>query len=135
MIKIDDILAAVVLTLVMLRRLEAKTARPEQNPHVSPENFQRWRALALRAFDRAALASAAKVLLSLGWYSAAVALGVGAPWFQLVGLAVFIGWLVNLVWAWKIGTDARHLRLQLGIQLRRAPAAPKVDDARGIRAP
>jgi hypothetical protein len=118
-IKIDDIFAALILSLVMLRRIEVRTAAQEQNPHVPPARFEEWRALALRAYDQIGVASAAKVVLSLGWYFLAMKLQIGVPWFQLFGLCVFMAWTIALVWAWKIATDARHLRLQLGIQLRR----------------
>jgi hypothetical protein len=133
MIKIDDILAALVLSLVMFRRLDIKTARLDQNPHVALGDFERWRDLALRGYDRAALASAAKVVLNVGWYNGAMALRIGAPWFQLVGLVVFLGWVVSLVWAWKIATDARHLRVSLGIRLRRQLPAAREKSGAGAR--
>lgn len=118
-IKIDDILAALILSLVMMRRLEVRTATHAQNPAVPPERFEEWRSLALRAYAMISVACAAKVALSLGWYAVALKLRVAPPWFQLGGLLVFLGWAITLVWAWKIATDARYLRLQLGIQLRR----------------
>jgi len=117
-LRLDDILAALILSLVMMRRIEVKTAQAEQNPAVLPEKFADWRARALRAHDWVAWSSLAKIVGSVGWYAAAVQLGVGAPWFQLVGVLVFMGWLVSLVWAWKAATDAAILRRQLGIQLR-----------------
>lgn len=118
-IKIDDILAALILSLVMMRRLEVRTATHARNPAVPLERFEEWRSLALRAYAMISVACAAKVALSLGWYAVALKLRVAAPWFQLGGLLVFLGWAITLVWAWKIATDARYLRLQLGIQLRR----------------
>lgn len=121
-IKIDDILAALILSLTMVRRLEARTANHAQNPAVPLERFEEWRSLALRAYAMVAIACAAKVALSLGWYAVALRFQVAAPWFQLGGLLVFVGWAITLIWAWKIATDARYLRLQLGIQLRRRSA-------------
>lgn len=122
-IKIDDILAALLLSLVMMRRIEVRTADHGQHSEVPRARFEEWRSLALRAYHQIALACAAKVILSLGWYAVALKLQVGPPWFQIGGLMVFIVWIVTLVWAWKIATDARHLRLQLGIQLRGRPSA------------
>lgn len=115
-IKIDDIFAALMLSLVTMRRIEVKAATPEQNPGVSPERFHEWRTLALKAYDQVAVACVAKVVLSLGWYALGMRLGVGFPWFQLGGFFVFVAWAAVLVWAWKLGTDARQLRLQLGIR-------------------
>lgn len=123
MIQSDDIFAALILSLAMLRRLEVRTTTPADNPGVPEAAFQGWRKQALRAYDQVAAASGGKVVLSLGWYVLGRKLGVGWPWFHLVGFAVFLAWVVLMVWAWKIGTDARHTRLSLGIRLRRQAAA------------
>jgi hypothetical protein len=131
LLRVDDILAALILSLVMLRRLEIKTARPELNPDVPLDRFEHWRRLALRAHDWVAWSSLAKVVGSVGWYFAGIQLGIGVPWFQLGGFGIFLGWLLSLVWAWRAATDAAHLRRSLGIQLRRSaapsrdPSAPK----------
>jgi hypothetical protein len=122
-IQIDDIFAALILSLAMLRRLEVRTTTAAHNPNVPEEQFGRWRALAMRAYEQTAAASAAKVVLSVGWFLLGQKLGVVSPWFQLVGFSVFMAWALVLVWAWKIGTDARHMRLSLGIRLRRQVAA------------
>jgi hypothetical protein len=119
--RIDDILAALFLSLAMLRRLEAKRASRAAFPGVSVEDFERWRALALRAYSQAAVASLLKVLLNVAWFDLA-ATHVRAPFFQLVGLLIFMGWVIGLVSAWRIATDANHLRRQLGIDLRRRSA-------------
>lgn len=125
-IQIDDLLAALILTLAMLRRLDVRSALRPENPPISDAEFQRWRSLALRAYDQVAIASGCKVALSLGWFALALRLGVPQPWFQLGGFLVFLAWAFALIWAWKIATDARSLRLQLGIQTRRRspPARP-----------
>ena len=125
-IQIDDLLAALILTLAMLRRLDVRSAQRPENPPVSDAEFQRWRSLALRAYDQVAIASGCKVALSLSWFALALRMGVAQPWFQLGGFLVFLAWAFALIWAWKIATDARSLRLQLGIQTRRrsSPARP-----------
>jgi hypothetical protein len=117
-IQVDDILAALIMSLAMLRRLDVRTAQPGGNRPVSEAEFQRWRSLALRAYNQIAVASAAKVVFGVGWYAAGLKLGVPAPWFQLGGFVVFLSWVLTLVWAWKIATDARYLRVQLGIVMR-----------------
>jgi hypothetical protein len=121
-VQIDDILAALIMSLAMFRRLDVRTAGPGENRTVNEAEFQRWRSLALRAYNQIALASAAKVVLSVGWFTVGLKLGVPAPWFQLGGFVVFLAWALALIWAWKIATDARYLRVQLGIVLRRRSA-------------
>jgi hypothetical protein len=116
-LRIDDIFAALIVFLVMLRRIEVKAAMAEQNPHVPAASFDHWRTLAMRAYDRVAVASALKVVASGLWYVAAPPLG--APWFQLGGLLIFLGWMASLIAGWKTGTSAGILRRQLGIVLRR----------------
>jgi hypothetical protein len=133
MIQSDDIFAALILSLAMLRRLEVRNTTPADNPNVTDEQFQSWRRMALRAYEQVAVASAAKVTLSLGWYVLGRKLEVGWPWFHLVGFAVFLGWVLSLVWAWKIGTDARHMRLSFGIRLRRQVASEAAAASRGSR--
>jgi hypothetical protein len=122
-IQVDDVLAALIMTLAMVRRLDVRTARAGENRTVNDAEFQRWRSLALRAYNQIALASAAKVVLSVGWFALGLKLGVPAPWFQLGGFVVFLAWVLALIWAWKIATDARYLRIQLGIVLRRRSPA------------
>jgi hypothetical protein len=122
-VQVDDILAALILSLAMLRRLEVRTARAADQDGVPESEFQRWRSLALRAYNQVAVACGAKVVLSVGWYALALRLAVPAPWFQLGGFLVFLAWALTMVWAWKIATDARYLRVQLGIVLRRRSAA------------
>lgn len=122
MFRIDDILAALFLSLAMFRRLEAKRVSRDAYPAISEHDFEGWRALALRAYDRSALSSFLKVVLSATWFWLAPPF-VPPPFFQLVGLAIFMAWIIGLVSAWRISTDAHHLRRRLGIDLRR-PSAP-----------
>jgi hypothetical protein len=128
-IQVDDILAALILSLAMLRRLEVRSARAADQAGVPEAEFQRWRSLALRGFDQVAVACALKVVLSVGWYMLALRLSVPAPWFQLGGFVVFLGWALTMIWAWKIATDARYLRMQLGIVVRRRSAPPRSGEA------
>jgi hypothetical protein len=124
-VQVDDILAALIVSLAMLRRLDVRTAQAAANPGVSDADFRRWQALAMRAYNQVAAASAGKVVLSLGWYALGTRLQTPAPWFQLVGFLVFLAWALLMVWAWKLGTDARVLRLQLGIEPRRRTPATR----------
>jgi len=117
-IRVDDIFAALILSLVMMRRIEVKTTQAEHNPDVPPEKFADWRARSLRAHDWVAWSSLGKIVGSVGWYLGAMQFGVGAPWFQLGGMLIFLGWLLSLVWAWRAATETAQLRRQLGIQLR-----------------
>jgi hypothetical protein len=127
LIRIDDIVAALILSLSMLRRLETKHADASSNPGVLPADFEHWRALALRASNQAGVACLLKVVLSISWFLWAPG-HVGQQVFQLVGLLLFVAWVVALVWAWQISTDAHHLRRRLGIELRRRSEAPKEGD-------
>jgi hypothetical protein len=124
LIRVDDILAALIVSLVMMRRLEVKTTLAEHNPTVPKDRFDEWRAKALRAYSWVAGASAAKIAAGVGWYFGGMQLGVPAPWFQLVGLLVFMSWLLSLVWAWRMATDAAVMRRRLGIALRPRAARP-----------
>jgi hypothetical protein len=114
---VDDILAALILSLIMMRRLETLSVQPSKNPGVAPENFAKWRSLALSGYNLAAIASLSKVVLNIGWFW--VFRDSQNPWvLRLGGLAFFILWVVALVVAWRRTTEARVLRQQLGIQSR-----------------
>ncbi len=65
---VDDILAALIMSLIMLRRLETLAVQQSNNPGVSPENFAKWRALALSGYNLGAIACLAKVVLNIGWF-------------------------------------------------------------------
>jgi hypothetical protein len=123
---IDEIVAALILSLSMLRRLEAKHASSSSSPGVSTADFERWRALALRASNQAGLASLLKVVLSQSWFLWSPG-HVGQKVYQLVGLLIFVSWVIALVWAWHISTEAHHLRRQLGIEPRRRSESTKND--------
>jgi hypothetical protein len=123
MVQLDDILAALLLSLVMLRRLEVKAASPEVNVHVPSDVLATWQKLALTAYNRVALASALKVILNQAWMRIAGG-RVPNPAFWLVGLVLNLAWVVVLVLAWRGSTDARTLRSQHRIATRRTPLRP-----------
>jgi hypothetical protein len=117
-IGIDDIVAAILLSFIMMRRLEAKSARAELNPHLSREAFESWRKLLLAGYVLAAAACALKVLLSLGWQWAALRFQVGEPWYRIVPAAVFVAWVIALLSAWRQISEARSTQERLQIVLR-----------------
>lgn len=116
-IRLDDIFAALLLSLAMFRRLEVKSA-----PVVSElgEKFHIWQREAERIYSRVALACGAKVVFNVGFYHVAIAFGLAGPVVAIVSGLLFMGWVVFMVWSWRQATEANHLRLALGIQLRRA---------------
>lgn len=120
MFRIDDILAALILALCMLRRLETLSTLPEHNPHVPPEAFREWRNTQLGAYHLCALACVLKVSLSLLWFW----LSPPSPWLQVGGLSLFVAWIGALTFAWHKSTEAGGLRARLGIQGRRGPRKP-----------
>lgn len=114
---VDDILAALIMSLIMLRRLETLSVQQSNNPGVSPENFVQWRTLALSGYNLGAIACLAKVVLNIVWFW--LWRGSENPWpLRIGGLSFFVAWLVALVVAWRRTTEARALRHQLGIPSR-----------------
>ncbi len=115
MLRIDDILAALLLSLAMMRRLGVLGTLAEHNPTVRIADFESWKRAALSAYNLAALACFAKVVLSVAWF-----------WFvrdstllRVGGFAIFAVWVLALVIAWYRATEARALRARLGISDRR----------------
>jgi hypothetical protein len=132
--QIDDILAAVILSLAMMRRLEVRTTSREDNPQLPAERFDEWRRMALRGYSIVAIACFVKVALNTASYALAVHQRIAPPWPQISGGVLFAAWLGALVWAWKIATDARVLRLSSGILLRREVAAREAAARRASKA-
>lgn len=116
---IDDIVAAILLSFIMLRRLEAKSARAEYNPHLTPDVFESWRKLLLFAYHLGAAACALKVAASLSWQWLALRYQVGEPWFRVVPAAVFIAWVITLLSVWRQVSEARTQQERLKIVVRR----------------
>ncbi len=124
MIGIDDILAALIMSLSMLRRLEAKSA---PGVGVDPQAFRRWQSQAMSIYGKVAGMCLAKVVASQAWLSLATATGVGGPWLQLGGAGIFMMWAVAMVFCWRRSTEVHHMRLALGIALRRGRPAKTAD--------
>lgn len=121
MIRIDDILAALILSLFMYRRLEVLTIRSEDNPHVPPQKLEAWRRFALTGYTIGASVCAAKVVLSLGWFW----MFQSRPgWLMVGGISFFAFWVIGLVWCWRRTTEANAVRVELQIQRRPPPTKP-----------
>lgn len=131
MFRLDDIVAALILTLCMMRRLEVLGAGYEQNAHVRQADFEAWRDGSIAAYNLCAIACVVKVLLSAGWFI----LAAPPPWLQIGGAAIFVGWVVAMVVAWRRTTEWGIRRRELRIETRRtkraAPDADRVSRARG----
>lgn len=120
MIRIDDILAALILSLFMFRRLEVLTIQAEDNTHLDPAKLAAWKTYILTGYTVGAVACAAKVVSSLGWFW----LFSDRPLPLMIGgISIFAGWVVALVWTWRRSTEANAIRIQLQIQ--RRPPPPK----------
>ncbi|HEX2732767.1 MAG TPA: hypothetical protein VHM70_14255 [Polyangiaceae bacterium] len=110
---IDNVIAALLLSMAAMRRLEVLGVDRAFNAHVSDTDFTRWRQMALSAYNTVAVASLAKVLLSFGWFYVFAKVDL---WLQIGGLLIFIAWVITLVWAWRQATEASALRDELGIR-------------------
>lgn len=120
--KADDIIAALILSIVMFRRLEAVSVRREDNPHVSTVDFDDWKKRALAAYNRIALACLLKIVVSVGWFQ----VFQNTPYvLQLGGLSIFVAWIVVVVMSWRPLTEASAMRKRLGIGHPREPAPPR----------
>lgn len=121
--QIDDIIAALFLSLIMYRRLEVLTIQAADNPHVPEARFREWRAMALLGYNVGALACLAKVILNQVWFRF---VSQGEPSFGLSvgGFLIFGGWVIALVWAWRRITEANAIRSELAIQRRQPPQKP-----------
>lgn len=116
----DDILAAAILALTMVRRLGPKVARAEDFPAIPPEVFEQWRRKLLSAYELAAWSCLLKIVLNQSW-AALTMKRFSPPVVAMGGLLIFLAWIVTVVAAWKRVTDAKADQKEMGIDLR----APK----------
>lgn len=110
---IDNVVAALISSLAMMRRLEVLGVQRGDNPHVPDAEFDAWKRMALRAYNTTALAGVFKVVLSLLWlqlFSAVSGL------LQVGGMVFFIAWIIAIVWAWRQSSEARAMRNRLRIE-------------------
>ena len=110
------VIAAVVTLFAMRSRIRVKWAKAGDSPGVDPAQFVIWKATALRGYHIAAGASVAKTLFDVVW----MALGsraVTAMGFMIGGSIVTFTWIVALVYAWWLTTEAGGMREKLGIEL------------------
>lgn len=110
--KIDDIIAALLMSIAMYRRLETLSTRKEDNPHVPEAAFDRWRQMALRGYTQLAIVCVAKIALSVLWF---VSFRDLQGWLQAGGLVIFVAWLASIVLIWRSLTEARAQRRDLSI--------------------
>ena len=110
------VIAAVVTLFAMRSRIGVKWAKPEDSPGVAPKQFAVWKAMALRGYHVAAGASVGKTLFDIVWMT----LGSGAVTargYMIGGSSVTFTWIIAIVYAWWLTTEARGMREKLGIQL------------------
>ena len=111
------VLLAVILGIIYtIRKLDVRRREPLEFPAVDPEQFERWKAKELFAYNLASFACFIKVLVDLSM----LALRDSINWnvVRVVGASAFFGWVFALVASLVLGSSARKLRERLGIDLR-----------------
>lgn len=109
---IDNVVAALISSLAMMRRLEVLRVQREDNRHVPDAEFDAWRRMALGAYNTTAAAGFLKVVLSLLWLKL---FGAVSGVLQVGGMVIFIAWIIAIVWAWRQSSEARATRNRLRI--------------------
>ena len=111
------VLLAVILGIIYtIRKLDVRRREQREFPAVAPEDFERWKKKELFAYNLASVACFLKVLIDLAMLSLRDSINWNAV--RVVGAAAFFGWVFALVASLVLGSAARKLRNQLGIDLR-----------------
>ena len=113
-----DVIAALLLMLALMRRLEIKSVNQADFPHVTSDDFQHWRRVALRPHRIAALACLGKIAFGQAWLALLFGRVPHVATFAF-NFAVVAAWIITLVLCWKWTSDARGLRERLGLFLPR----------------
>lgn len=123
-----DVITLVLGIWLTIRKLDVRRREPADHPEVPAADFERWKRLALGAYNLGSLGCFAKLffdyLLQLG------APRAGVPWgvIRVAGLVLFLAWVLLLITVWVQAARARKLQDSLGLKL-----LPRVDA--GSRAP
>ena len=119
------VLLAVILGIIYtIRKLDVRRREQSEFPAVPASDFDRWKGKELFAYNLASFACFLKVLIDI----AMLVWRESINWnvVRVIGATAFFGWVIALVVSLVLGSSARKLREQLGIDLR-AHAPPPVD--------
>ena len=116
-----DLIAILLGIFLAMRKTEVRAEEAARYPQVPVEDFERWRALALRAYTIGTVACFAKVILDFA--CAAIIQRWSLPvWLvRTVGVSLDVGWVVALVVCWLRSRAARKLGEQMGLMMVRSP--------------
>ncbi|MBK7583523.1 MAG: hypothetical protein IPI67_25440 [Myxococcales bacterium] len=120
-----DVLTLVLGIWLTIRKLEVRRHEASDHPEAAPADFERWKVIALGAYNLGSLGCFAKLFLDY-----LVQLGaprIGVPWtaIRVAGFGLFVAWVVVLITVWVRSSQARKLQEKLGLQLQRRPAADR----------
>jgi len=119
---IVNIVALVLALVYTLRKMEVQRREPEMYPQVASADFERWKHMALKAYNVSSLACVLKLALDLAFWHFYASRHFARPIVVfVVGASIFVAWVVALLVGALMAGSSRKLRLDLGIDLR-APA-------------
>jgi hypothetical protein len=108
-------LLAVILGIIYtIRKLDVRRREPGEFPQVLRADFERWQKKELFCYNLASVACFLKVLIDIALQFQHV-----IPWntVRILGATTFIAWAGALVASLLLGSAARKLRAELGIDL------------------
>ena len=112
-----DIIAVILGVMFMLRKLDSQSRNAAQQPHVAPEDFERWQRQSVSAYAPGAYASFFRVLFHFGYVRYATHHPLSPITFGRIALLVDFVWLVSVVSTLVRAHHSNKLRKQLGIVL------------------
>jgi hypothetical protein len=115
-------LLAVVLGIIYtIRKLDVRRREPGEFPSVPLAEFERWKKKELFCYNLASGACFLKVVADVALFLSRSSI----PWnlVRIIGATAFFAWFGVLMASLFLGSAARKLRTELGIDLR-AHAAP-----------
>jgi hypothetical protein len=110
-------LLAVILGIIYtVRKLDVRRREPSEFPAVAPADFARWKAKELFAYNLASAACFLKVMVDVTLYFSQRSIAWNTV--RIIGATAFFAWVGALVASLLLGSSARKLRAELGIDLR-----------------
>lgn len=113
-----DLIAILLGIFLALRRSDVRAEDPARHPLVAPEAFERWRALALRAYAVGTRACFAKVIVDFAFLALLKRVPFELGLQRAIGVSLDLAWVAAMLTCWVLARRARRYADSVGIDLR-----------------
>jgi hypothetical protein len=112
-----DVITLILGIWLTVRKLDVRRREAAEHPGVDAAEFERWKRMALSAYNLGSIGCFAKIALDYALQLGAPRVGVPWPVIRVLGLGLFLTWVALLVTVWVQAGRAKKLQDRLGLVL------------------